>query len=201
MVKVYGYLRISTDRQNIDTNKSEILLYLNKNGLPQLDEWIEETVSGTKHFEKRKLGKYLIPKLKKDDIIIMSEISRIGRTISQIMEFCALLAKKKVKMYCTKTDFKVDDSIQSQMLIFAYSLSAQIERELISARTKTALKRLKDKGVKLGRPKGKGKLKLDKHIDEIKNLIDMGVRYNVIARKFSVTPKTLSYFIKLKKLK
>jgi len=196
MSKVYGYLRISTEQQNIDTNKSEILLYINKNNLPPLHEWIEETVSGTKHFNKRKLGKELVPKLKEGDIIMMSEISRIGRTISQIMEFCALLAKLKVKMYCTKTDFKVDNSIQSQMLIFAYGLSAQIERDLISARTKTALQNLKDKGIKLGRPKGKGKMKLDKDKEEVMKLVDMGVKYKIIAKKFKVTPKTLSCFLK-----
>jgi len=201
MSKIYGYLRISTAQQNIDSNKAEILLFINKKGLGNEIEWVEEVVSGTKHYKQRVLGKVLIPKLEKDDIIVMSEISRIGRTINQVMSFCALLAEKEVKLYCTKTDFKIDDSIQSQMLIFAYGLSAQIERELISARTKSALANAKANGKKIGRPKGSGKKKLDPYKEEIKSLVEMGVKLKVIAKKYAVTPKTMSSYVKLHKMK
>ncbi len=193
--KVYGYLRISTEKQCIENCKKEILLKANDLKLGNV-EWVEETVSGTKHFKKRKLGE-LINKCNEGDVIITSELSRIGRKIKDIMEFTALISSKKVNLYMTKTDFKIDDSIQSQVLIFAYSLSSQIERELIASRTKTALARAKERGVTLGRKKGtKGKLKLYKHIEEIKELLKLGVKKKIIAKKYNVTNNTVSNFIK-----
>lgn len=193
---VYGYLRISTQKQDIENCKKEILMKANELKLNSNVEWIEETVSGTKHFKKRLLGQ-LINDCNEGDIIITSELSRIGRKIKDIMEFTAIISEKKIKLYMTKTDFKIDDSIQSQVLIFAYSLSAQIERELISSRTKSALERAKANGKVLGRKYGsKGKLKLYNHIGEIKNLLKLGVKKNKIANRYNVSNNTVTNFIK-----
>lgn len=194
--KIYGYLRISTNKQCINNCKKEILLKANNLNLNNDIEWIEETISGTKHFKKRKLGE-LVNKCNKNDIIITSELSRIGRKIKDIMEFLALISQKKVKLYMTKTDFKIDDSIESQVLIFAYALSAQIERQLISSRTISALARAKENGVTLGRKYGsKGKLKLYPHIEDIKKLLNDGVKKNMMAKKYNVNNNTITNFIK-----
>lgn len=193
--KVYGYLRISTDKQDINNNKAEILLKANELKLTPVVEWIEETISGSKDWKKRELGK-LFETLKPNDVIITSELSRFARTINQIMEFMAKCSENKIQIYCTKTDFKIDSSIQSQMIIFSYGLAAQIERELISSRTKSALKQKKADGVILGRRKGNMILENDKNSKtDIKNLIDMGVKKKAICKKYNTTLPTLNKFI------
>jgi DNA invertase Pin-like site-specific DNA recombinase len=198
MIKIYGYLRISTDKQNIDNNKSEILLKANKLGFNNINiEWVEETVSGKKHWRKRKLGE-LLNKCNKDDVIITSELSRIGRKIKDIFEFCSVITEKGVKLYMTKTDFKVDDSVQSQVMIFAYSLSAQIERELISERTKTALQKRKQEGLPVGRKKGYSKLNFYK--DEVIELLNNKIPKCKIAEKYNVNRNTITKFIKIHNL-
>lgn len=198
MAKIYGYLRVSTDKQNIDNNKNEIKLNALNMGFNHEIVWVSETVSGSKHWKKRQLGE-LINQFNEGDIFITSEVSRIGRSMLQILEFITECSKKKVSIYCTKGGFKIDDSIESQASIFALSLSSQIERNLISERTKAALKTRKENGIILGRPKGK--LKLDKYTNEIKELIDTGVKYKAIAEKYNVSQNTMSKFIKDKQLK
>lgn len=199
-MKIYGYLRISCDKQDINNNKKDILLKANELNLDNKVIFIEETISGTKHFNKRKLG-ILINECNENDVIITSELSRIGRKIKDIMEFTALCCEKKVKLYMTKTDFKVDESVQSQVLIFSYSLSSQIERELIASRTKTALQYARDKGIVLGRKKGTlGKLKLYNHIEDIKELLKNGSKKSFIAKKYNVNNNTVTNFVKRYKL-
>lgn len=196
MNKIYGYLRISTDKQDITTNKAEILLKSDELQLKGNVEWIQETISGTKDWKKRELGK-LYDKLIPGDVIITSEISRFARTIQQIMEFISKCAEKKIKIYCTKTDFKIDESIQSQMIIFAYALSAQIERDLISSRTKTALQKKKAEGVKLGRKSGV--MVIEKNLyahQQIENALNNGVKKKVICKNHDITMPTLNKYIK-----
>ena len=196
--KTYGYLRVSTDKQDLQGNKSEILLKANELKLGNV-EFIEEIVSGGKDWSNRKLGE-LFEKCNKGDVIITSEISRIGRSINPIMEFIAGCARKDIKLYFTKNDLiKVDGSIQSQMLIFAYSLSAQIERELIITRTKAGMKRAKEAGKQIGRKQGISKL--DKHKEEIIKMLNEDIRHCAIAKKFNCTKATFSKYIKVHKLK
>ena len=196
MSKIYGYLRVSTAQQCLENCKSEILLKANELKLNCNIEWIEEKKSGTIHYKKRKLGQ-LVEKCNADDIIIMSEVSRVGRKIVHIMSFFAECSEKKIKIYFTKNDIKVDDSIQSQILIFAFSIASQIERDLIASRTRSALQAKKDKGIILGRHKGsKGKLKLYKYIDEIKFLFKNGAKKKYISSKYGVTPNTVTEFCK-----
>ena len=195
---IYGYLRISTDKQNIEGNKLEIFEFANELKNNNKITWIEETISGSKHWRQRELGK-LMDKFKPGDVFITSEISRIGRSMLQVFDFISLCSQKKVSVYCTKGNLKIDDSVQSQTLVFALSLASQIERELISSRTKAALRVKKENGVILGRPTGK--LTLDPHLNEIKKLIEQGVKQKFIASKFNVSCHTLTQFIKKRDLK
>lgn len=190
--KIYGYLRVSTNKQELEGNKGEILLKVNELKLnSQNIEWIEETVSGMKNYKTRELGKI---DFKEGDVFITSEMSRIGRTISQIMSFISELLQKKVKVYFTKSKFEIDNSISSQAMIFAFSLTAQIERELISQRTKDALAKKKKDGQILGRPKNK--MVLDNKAEEIKKLLDDGVKIKKIAEKYDMSRATISKLIK-----
>jgi DNA invertase Pin-like site-specific DNA recombinase len=190
--KIYGYLRVSTNKQELEGNKGEILLKVNELKLnSQNIEWIEETVSGMKNYKTRELGKI---DFEEGDVFITSEMSRIGRTISQIMSFISDLLQKKVKVYFTKSKFEIDNSISSQAMIFAFSLTAQIERELISQRTKDALAKKKKNGQVLGRPKNK--MILDNKAEEIKKLLDDGVKINKIAEKYNMSRSTISKLIK-----
>ena len=195
---IYGYLRISTDKQNIENGKKEILFMADNLNLNATVNWVQETCTGKKHWKKRELG-ILFEKFKSGDVFITTEISRIGRSTLQILEFVTECSKKKVSVYCTKGNLKIDDSVGSQALIFAMSISAQIERDLISERTKAALHTKMANGFKMGRPVGK--LTLDKHIDEIKKMMAADIRLKTIAKKFNVTRNTLGTFLKKRNLK
>lgn len=195
--KIYCYLRVSTDKQDLEGNKGQILLKVNELQLnSQNIVWIEETISGMKNWKTRELGKI---EFKKDDVFITSELSRVGRTMTQIMGFISSLMEKEVKVYFTKSKFNIDNSINSQVLIFAYSLCSQIERELIATRTKDALNKKKKEGCILGRPKNK--MILDNKIDEIKKLVDDGVKLKVIAKNYDSSQTTMTKFIKKHNLK
>lgn len=194
---IYCYLRVSTKLQDLQANKAEILLKVNDLGLnSQNIIWVEETVSGMKNYKSRELGKI---EFKEGDVFITTELSRIGRTMLQIMGFIADLLQKKVKIYFTKTKFEIDNSINSQTMIFAYSICSQIERNLISIRTKDALNKKKKDGQILGRPVGK--MVLDSKLDEIKKLINEGVKYKIIAKKYNTSPMTITKFVKKNNLK
>ena len=185
--KIYCYLRVSTEKQELEGNKGQILLKVSELKLnSQNIVWIEETISGMKNWKSRELGKI---DFKKDDVFITSELSRVGRSMIQIMGFISILMEKGVKLYFTKSKFNIDNSINSQVLVFAYSLCSQIERELISTRTKDALAKKKKDGVIIGRPNGK--MILDDKIDEIKKSIGDGVKLKVIAKKYNSSQTTI----------
>ena len=197
--QIYAYLRISTDKQNIDVNRSELILKVHELGLnTQNLIFIEDIKSGLSSWKTGKLND-IVPKLNKGDVFITSEVSRIGRTISQIFEFISILLEKEVKIYFTKSNFPIDGSINSQMLIFAMSITAQLERELIASRTRSAMQKLKAEGKKLGRPEGH--MILDPHLLDIKKLIKDGVKLGAICKKYNVSNVTMSKFIKKRALK
>ncbi len=193
---IYGYIRVSTDKQTVENQRFEITEYAKKNNLP-IDQWIEETVSGTISPDKRNLGK-LIKMAKSKDVIICSELSRLGRNIFMIMSILNRLMEMNVSVYTVKEGYRLGDDLTSKVLAFAFSISAEIERELISQRTKEALLRKKAEGGVLGHPKGKrnSHVKLTGREDEIRKLLDYGYSKEQISKKLKVCPATLYKFIK-----
>lgn len=194
---IYGYIRVSTDFQTVENQRFEINRFCMGKGI-QINAWIEETVSGTKEPEKRELGK-LLHLVQQNDLIICSELSRLGRSLFMIMSILNQLMERNVRVWTIKDNYRLGDDIQSKVLAFAFSLSAEIERNLISQRTKEALARKKAIGVKLGHPKGmmNSKRKLNEYIEEIMDLLAFRISKAQIARLFGVTSPTLYSFIKL----
>ena len=150
---IYGYIRVSSDKQTVENQRFEIDSFCSSQQL-LIDEWIEETISGTKNFSTRQLGK-LLRKVKKNDIIICCELSRLGRNLFMIMEILNICMTKECRVWTINDNYRLGDDIQSKVLAFAFGLSAEIERNLINQRTKEALARKKAEGVRLGRPRGR----------------------------------------------
>jgi DNA invertase Pin-like site-specific DNA recombinase len=196
---VYGYVRVSTDRQTVDNQRFEIERFCLKNSII-IDHWIEETISGTQLPEKRLLGS-LLAEAKTGDLIVCSELSRLGRNMFMIMSILNHLMTNGVKIWTIKDNYQLVDSIQAKILAFAFGLTAEIERELISQRTKEALARRRAEGFALGRPLGRksARLKLTEHEAEIHFLLSQKVSKSAIARKFGVCRKTVISFLKNQK--
>ena len=193
---IYGYIRVSSDKQTVENQRFEINNFCEKENL-KIDGWIEETISGTKSYNKRQLGK-LLKKVKKGDLIICAELSRLGRNLFMIMEILNICMTKECKVWTIKDNYRLGEDIQSKVLAFAFGLSAEIERNLISQRTKEALARKKAEGVILGRPKGRrsSKVKLSGKEETIRTLLDEGTSKSEIARIFKVNRMTVDNFIK-----
>ncbi len=148
----YGYIRVSTDKQTVENQRYEIQEYCDTHGL-RVDKWIEEKVSGTKAYRHRSLGS-AIKRMTCHDTLICTELSRLGRSLFMIMEILSECLNKGCRVYTIKDNYQLGDNIESKVLAFAFGLSAEIERTLISQRTREALARLKKEGRQLGRPKG-----------------------------------------------
>jgi len=194
---VYGYIRVSTDRQSVDNQRFEIERFCSHNDL-EIDQWIEETISGVQQPEKRLLGS-LLDGAKTGDLIICSELSRLGRNLLMIMSILNNLMINGVKIWTIKDNYRLGDDIQAKILAFAFGLSAEIERNLISQRTKEALARKKSEGVTLGRPPGSKSVsyKLSGYETEIQSLLDAKISKSAIARRFGVCQKTVYTFAKM----
>lgn len=192
----YGYIRVSSDKQTVENQRFEIQNFARENNLT-IDGWIEETISGTKNYDKRELGK-LLKKVKKDDLIVCAELSRLGRNLFMIMEILNICMTKECKVWTIKDNYRLGEDIQSKVLAFAFGLSAEIERNLISQRTKEALARKKSEGVVLGRPTGSksSHVKLSGKEETIKVLRQQKVSKSEIARIFGVHRMTVDAFIK-----
>ena len=131
---IYGYIRVSTDKQTTENQRFEILKYADEKKL-HIDSWIEETVSSTRKLSQRKLGA-LLTEMKKDDILLVSELSRLGRSLMEVMSILHTLMEKNVKVFTTKERYELGNNINSKVLAFAFSLSAEIERSMISSAPK-----------------------------------------------------------------
>lgn len=194
---IYGYIRVSSDKQTVENQRFEINNFCKDKDM-KIDGWIEETISGTKAYTKRQLGK-LLNKVEKDDLIICAELSRLGRNLFMIMEILNICMTKECRVWTIKDNYRLGEDIQSKVLAFAFGLSAEIERNLISQRTKEALARKKAEGVVLGRPVGSKtdpkKHKLYQKKALIKGLLDEGVSKRKIAAICKVNRNTLARFI------
>lgn len=193
---VYGYIRVSTDKQTVENQRFEVNQFCEKNILV-VDKWIEETISGTKTVSERKLGK-LLKKMKKEDVLICSELSRLGRNLLMIMGILNECMNRDIQVWTIKDNYRLGSDINSKVLAFAFGLSAEIERNLISQRTKEALARKRAEGVILGRPLGRksAKTKLTGQEKKIQELLDKKVSYCAIGRILGVHRLTVSSFVK-----
>ncbi len=191
----YGYIRVSTDKQTVENQRFEIQRFCDKEGL-QVNLWVEETVSGAKTPDKRLLGA-LLDKAQPGDLIVCSELSRLGRNLLMIMSILNQLMERKVRVWTIKDNFRLGDDIQSKVLAFAFGLSAEIERQLIRDRTREALALKKASGVRLGRPKGPANhYKLSGREKEIVTLMAQGYKGRRLAEKLHVSTATLYKFLR-----
>jgi DNA invertase Pin-like site-specific DNA recombinase len=192
----YAYIRVSTDKQTTETQRFEILKFADQNKLA-IDQWIEETVSGTRKVQERKLGR-LLPTLQPQDVLIVTEISRLGRSLMEVMSFLHILMEREITVYTIKEGYTLGNNLNSKVLAFAFSLSAEIERAMISQRTKEALARKRSEGKRLGRPKGalSKRTKLTGKEGVIKDLLAKRVGVSAIARILGVHRLTVAHYIR-----
>lgn len=198
---IYGYVRVSTDKQDTENQKIGINSKAKSLGV-KVEKWIEDDgVSGNKEPEKRKLGG-LLKKIQKDDVIIASEISRLGRKLFMVMRILEHCMNVGAKVFTVKDGYELGDNVQSKVLAFAFGLAAEIERNMISLRTKEALARKRAEGVVLGRPVGKksANKKLTPHYDAIKKLHEQGMSLEKIGKIYSVHRMTVASILKEEKL-
>ncbi|MBQ8422533.1 MAG: master DNA invertase Mpi family serine-type recombinase [Bacteroidales bacterium] len=193
----YGYIRVSSDKQTVENQRFEINCFCSREKI-HVDGWIEETISGTKNYSKRELGK-LLRKVQKGDLIICAELSRLGRNLFMIMEILNICMSKECRVWTIKDNYRLGEDIQSKVLAFAFGLSAEIERNLISQRTKEALARKKAEGIVLGRPKGRKtdekRYKLYPKKNLISELLKAGMSKRKIAKICKVDRNTLCRFV------
>ncbi|MBO7642407.1 MAG: master DNA invertase Mpi family serine-type recombinase [Alphaproteobacteria bacterium] len=191
---IYGYIRVSTEQQNTINQKHEISTFADKNGL-QIDKWVDETISSRKPLKERKLGN-LIKKLKKGDILIASELSRLGRNLMEVMGILQKCLENECQVWTLKENYRLGADIQSKVLAFAFSLANEIERQLISDRTRESLKRVKAEGKHIGRPFGSTYRKLKRKHNKIKELLAKKVSKAEIARLLGCDWNTLNRYVK-----
>ncbi len=194
MPTTIAYLRVSTADQDLEKNKAEILHLANEKDLGRV-QWVEETVSGRISWHKRKIAQVL-DDLHQGDHLIVSELSRLGRSMLECMEILSIAAQKEINIYAIKGNWRLDNSIQSKIIAMAFSMASEIERDLISQRTKEALAARKRAGMKLGRPTGVGKSKLDQYRPEIEALLANGSTQKFIAKRYGTTAANLNNWLK-----
>ena len=195
----FAYLRVSSDQQDIKNQKFGLLEYCNNRNINQI-KFVEDTVSGKITWKERAIGN-ILEKATKGDLIVVSEISRLGRSTLQVLEILETAAKKEISVHIAKNHMVIDGSIQSTITATVLGLAAQIEREFISSRTKDALAKRKEDGMKLGRPKGQAQLlKLDNYRDEILKYLKKGINKRAISKLIECSPSTLYEWLKRRKL-
>lgn len=193
---VVGYLRVSTEKQHLSNQQDEILRFAQTWNM-EIDRWVTEVVSGKKDQKDRKLGS-ILRRLKNGDTLIVTEISRLSRTLTEIMTIMGHCLDKGITLYSTKDGYAFDDTINSKVLCFAFGLVAEIERNLISMRTKEALALRKAEGVQLGRRKGfcpKFRI-LSENCAEIVEMLRNGATIVSVCRKYQVSVDTFKAFRK-----
>lgn len=190
----YCYCRVSSSLQTLENQHFEIEKYTSAHNI-KIDKWVEETISSRKSLNERKLGS-LLKKLKKDDILIATELSRLGRNLLEVMGILQQCLEKECQIWTLKENYRLGADIQSKVLAFAFSLASEIERQLISDRTRESLKRVKAEGKHIGRPRGSTYRKLKKKHNKIKELLDKHVSKAEIARLIGCDWNTLHRYVK-----
>jgi len=192
---IYGYCRVSTQHQH-EENQHFVIENFAKNNHIIIDTWVEEKISSNKKLPERKLGA-LLKKLKKGDILITTEISRLGRSLLEVMGILQMCLEQECQVWTLKENFRLGADIQSKVLAFAFGLSAELSKQLLQERVRESLARLKANGKKLGRPRGaqSKKLKLQRNQKRLNNLITRGISKNEIARIMGVHKTTLYNYL------
>ena len=193
---VYAYVRVSTEHQNTENQMTEILKFSDSEGIC-VDEWVQEKISGTKIPELRKLGE-LLKKATIGDLIICTELSRLGRSIMMIMSILQTLQQNKIDLMTIKDNFRLGNNLESTVLAFAFGISAEIERQLISERTKMGIQQARLNGKHIGRPKGShpASFKLDPYTDYIFEQLELGRSKSSLAKELKVSRRTLYEHLK-----
>lgn len=197
--RTVAYLRVSTREQDVEKNKADILMLANRHDFGRVS-FVEETVSGLVPWRQRQIAQVL-DKLHAGDRLIVSELSRLGRSMLECMEILALAAQKGIALYAVKGAWQLDGTMQSKIMAMVFAMAAEIERELISQRTKEALRVKKAAGAHLGRPRGPGKSKLDPYQPEIAALLANGSTQKFIANRYGTTEGNLYNWLKKRGLK
>src|SRR5947209_12710657 len=197
---IYGYIRVSTEEQTPENQSFEILKFASEKRL-HIDAWVEETISATRHLDDRQLGQ-LLDRLQPDDVLIVTQLSRLGRSLLEVMSILHRIMETEAKVFTTKERYELGNTISSKVLAFAFSLSAEIERSMISSRTKEALARKKSEGKRLGRPTGSyaTETKLTGKEDVIRELLEKRISHSAIARILGVNRGTVTTFVTRKRL-
>jgi DNA invertase Pin-like site-specific DNA recombinase len=195
--QAWAYLRVSTDGQDNDNQKLEILRLAEERKLGAI-RFVEEICSGRKAWRDRRV-KEIMEQMKPGDSLLVSEISRLGRSMLEVMEILSQCADRGIHVYAAKGNWALDNSLPSKIVASVLAMAAEIERELISQRTKAALATKRAAGVVLGRPRGPGASKLDKLEAEIKEQIALGVPQTKIAKRFGSSVPNLRSWIKKRK--
>ena len=190
-----GYIRVSSNKQTLEHQRFEIENFAKTEGIT-IDTWVEEKISSRKALKHRKLGE-LLSNLQENDVLISCEISRLGRSLLEVMRILETCLNKNCQVWTIKENYRLGNDIQSKVLAFAFGLAAEIERKLISDRTKASLANIKANGKKLGRPftAESKKLKLSKNSRHIRKLIEKGLSKSEIARILGVNRGTLRRYL------
>ena len=202
MPKTIAYVRVSTDDQDYRNQKFEILNYCDRSGM-KVDKWLEVEMSSRRSAKDRRIDE-LLANLRSNDRLLVSELSRLGRSTGEVIQLIKTLTDQKIEFVAVKQGFRIDSQnnkdMTSKVMVTIFSLLAELERDLISERTKMGLARARASGKKLGRPKGPGKSKLDGKEDAIIGFLDKGVTRANIAKILDVTWGTMDNFIKTRGL-
>ena len=193
---IIGYIRVSSAKQTLEHQGFEIRKFAKSQNI-KIDKWVEEKISSQKALHKRKLG-YLLDELKEGDILLACEISRLGRSLLEVMRILEACLSRNCQVWTIKENYRLGNDIQSKVMAFAFGLSAEIERNLISQRTKSSLENVRARGKRLGRPFAAQSrhLKLSKNTKQIKRLLDQGVSQYQISKIMQVQPMTVNRFIR-----
>ena len=193
---VYAYIRVSTAEQSGSSQEYEIRQWAQKNGV-QIGKWLSESVSGTVPVDKRKLGR-LLRRMRPDDLLVCTEISRLGRNMLMIMSILNECASRQLRLHTIKDNFDLNNNINSKIIAFAFALAAEIERNLISQRTREALADRKAAGVRLGRPPGscKSRAAVMRDLPTIRARLAAGDTMARVAREYGIHRNTLLNYLK-----
>ena len=185
--RTVAYLRVSTEEQDLNNHKLELHEYARRHNL-SIDDFIEIEISSRKQVQARRINE-LMDNLKNGDLLLVTELSRLGRSVGQIIQIIDALVKNEVRFVAVKESIKINgrQDIQTKTIITMFALFAEIERDLISQRTKQGLIAARKKGKQLGRPKGSGKSKLDEYKPEIVALSNNGSTKTFVAKRYKTS--------------